>query len=281
METVLEILKKTETFFKKYGVETPRLDAEHLVAHVLDCNRMQLYLDFERPLQEDILEKLRPLLKRRASREPLQYILGTAAFMDFELKVDARCLIPRPETEELLELVFEETDGNIGSCIDLGTGSGAIACALARKYPGADVVATDISEETLELALHNAASLGLKDRIKFVRSSWFEAVDQTFDLIVSNPPYLSDAELNEIEPEVADFEPAQALSSGPTGLEAINELISNATKFLNHGGSMFLEVGSNQAQSILSMAEKFSNVKVVVKSDLAGKNRFVTVRAVD
>lgn len=278
MEPLLSILRKTTDYLQKHGVENPKLDAELLIAHVLKCNRMQLYLSYERPMQAQVLDELRPLMKRRANREPIQYIFGKESFVDFELKVDSRALIPRPETEELIELIVgvDSTSKDL-HILDLGTGTGAIACALARHYPAAKVVATDVEPETLALAKENVQLLELSSRITLLQSDWFEHIEHTFDIIVSNPPYLSDAELNEIEPEVAKHEPRRALSSGVSGLECIEILLSNAAKFLNPEGVMYLEVGADQSFSIIRLAGSTPGISCEIIKDLNQKDRFVKI----
>src|SRR4051812_23163954 len=196
MLTVLEIIKRTTEFFEKRDIESARLNSELLIGHALGLKRMQLYMQFERPLTETELEKIRPLVKRRSLREPLQYILGECEFSGLKLKVDRRALIPRPETEYLIELITPRVAEPPAMVVDLGTGSGAIALALAKNYPSALVTAVDRSVEALALARENAVATGLDARVKFIESDWFSALarDEKFQLIVANPPYLSDAE---------------------------------------------------------------------------------------
>jgi release factor glutamine methyltransferase len=234
MLTVLEIIKKTTDFFAGKGIESPRLNAELLVGHALGLKRMQLYLQFERPLAEPDLERIRPLVRRRAQHEPVQYILGETEFAGLKLKVDRRALIPRPETELLVEHVVGACATPPARVLDLGTGSGAIALALARAFPAAEVTATDLSGDALELARENATGNRLADRVAFVRSSWFTALPAgaSFDLIVSNPPYLSAVETAQTTPEVRGFEPAQALTADGDGLAALTEIIQAAPGFL-------------------------------------------------
>src|SRR4051812_45378381 len=175
MLTVLDVVKKTTTFFADKNIESPRLNAELLIGHALGLKRMQLYLQFERPLTEAELEKIRPLVKRRSNREPLQHIIGEVEFLSLKLKVDRRALIPRPETEHLIELLAKELPAPPASILDLGTGSGAIALALAAKYPAAAVTGVDLSPQALALAQENAALTGLDARVKFIESDWFTA----------------------------------------------------------------------------------------------------------
>lgn len=278
METVLSILDKTTTYFQKHGIENARLDAELLLSHVLECKRMQLYLDFERPLPESTLASLRPLLKKRANREPLQYLIGSTSFMDFTLKTDARALIPRPETEELVELILAHYDKRTKPerILDLGTGTGAIACALARSFPDAEIVATDLSETTLTLARENVEQLGLQGKVQCSLSDWFQSVAGDFDLIVSNPPYLADHELETLEPEVGKHEPHRALTSGPNGLEAIQVLLTEAPQFLRKNGVLFLETGCSQESAICSLAHELGlESRLECFKDLNHRHRFV------
>ena len=224
MLTVLEIIKRTTDFLEKRGVESPRLNAELLIGHALALKRMQLYLQFERPLTETELEKIRPLVKRRGNREPVQYILGETEFSGLKLKVDRRALIPRPETEYLIELIMKRLPEAPATILDLGTGSGAIALALAKAYPGASVTAVDKSIDALALARENAVACGLNERVRFLESDWFSSIaeNEQFQLIVANPPYLSDQEMNEAPPEVREFEPAMALSAGSNSTDALH-----------------------------------------------------------
>ena len=276
METLLTILQKTTGYFEKHGIESPKLDAEHLIAHVLGCNRMQLYLDFERPMTDEVLAEIRPLMKRRAGREPLQYILGKESFMDFELKVDRRALIPRPETEELIERILEDYKKRERPrrILDLGTGTGAIAVALARAFSEAEVIATDIAKDTLELAQENVVMLNLSDRVQLLQSDWFGSVKGKFDLIVSNPPYLRDEELKSVAPELSAHEPVRALVSGPRGVECIEILLRQASAYLNPGCAMYLETGAEQREAILDIASSLAECSCEILRDLSGKNRF-------
>ena len=221
MLTVLEIIRRSTEFLAGRGVESPRLSAEHLVGHALGLNRMRLYLEFERPLAEEELARIRPLVKRRSQREPLQHILGEVDFAGVRLKVDRRALVPRPETELLVEIVAAWAAENppVARVADLGTGTGAIALGLAGKLSEAKVVAVDREEAALALARENAAANHAGARVEFVRSEWFSALPPgPYDLIVSNPPYLTEQELAEAAPEVREFEPRSALVAPDDGL---------------------------------------------------------------
>ncbi|MBL00580.1 MAG: protein-(glutamine-N5) methyltransferase, release factor-specific [Opitutales bacterium] len=260
MLTIREIKMRTETFFREKGVPDAKLDTDILIAHSLGIKRLDIYLDLDRPLTETQLTILRPLVKRRASREPLQYIIGKTEFYGITLKVDPRALIPRHETEELIELIVERLETPPRRILDLGTGSGAIALALASKYSDAEVTATDQSDEAITLAKENAVELNLSSKVTFIKGAWFEPLDEgaRFDLIVSNPPYLTEIEMQTAEPEVIDHEPHSALASGQDGLDDLRLIFKSVSKHLAEGGLLALETGVGQAGAIKAMALKVS-----------------------
>jgi release factor glutamine methyltransferase len=276
MLTVLEIIKRTAEFLSGKGVESARLNAELLIGHALGRKRMQLYLEFERPLTEPELEKIRPLVRRRAQREPLQYIVGETEFFGLKLKVDRRALIPRPETEYLVELVVAACATAPGRILDLGTGSGALALALAKTFPDAKVVATDFSQEALALARENAESSGLAERVTWLESNWFAAVpSERFDLIVSNPPYLSSEETAQTSPEVRGFEPVHALTGKDDGAGDLLKIISEAPRFLAPAGLLALETGIGQHAHLLASLGNAGFTRCESKRDLTGRDRYV------
>ncbi|HEY4246685.1 MAG TPA: peptide chain release factor N(5)-glutamine methyltransferase [Lacunisphaera sp.] len=276
MLTVLEIIKRTTDFLEKRGVESARLNAELIIGHALALKRMQLYLQFERPLSEAELEKIRPLVKRRGNREPVQYILGETEFGGLKLKVDRRALIPRPETEYLIELITRRLMGAPASILDLGTGSGAIALALAKAYPGAAVTAVEKNADALALARENAVVTGLAPRVRFLESDWFTAVgeEERFSLIVANPPYLSDRETAEASPEVREFEPMTALSSGVDGTADLSQIVAQARVHLNPGGMLACETGIAQRDFLVEAAGKAGYARSESLQDLTGRNRY-------
>ena len=279
MLTVLEIIKKTTEFLAGKGIESPRLQAELLIGHALGLKRMQLYLQFERPLAETELEKIRPLVRRRAQREPVQYILGETDFHGLRLKVDRRALIPRPETEQLVEQVVGACTVPARRILDLGTGTGAIALALARAFPEATVAATDVSPEALALARENAAGTGLADRVAFILSDWFSAVPaEPFDIVVSNPPYLSAEETAATASEVREFEPASALTAAEDGLSALRRIIAEAPRYLAPGGLLALETGIAQHAELVTAAAAAGFQHVDSLRDLTGRDRFILAR---
>lgn len=275
MLSIREIKDRTETFFKEKGVPNAKLDADILIAHSLGLKRLDLYLDLDRPLTEAQLSELRPLVKRRASREPLQYILGTVEFCDLQLKVDKRALIPRPETEELVELIVEKQAAAPQTILDLGTGTGALALALAHRYPEAQVTAVDFSEEALALAAENVERLGYGERVILKNGSWFEplAEGERFDLIVSNPPYLTEEEMTTAEPEVVTFEPNSALVSGADGLEDLRKILTGVSAHLNDDGLLAMETGIAQHEALENLA-KSAGLQGESVADMSGRPRF-------
>ena len=277
--TVLDVVQKSADFLERKSVESPRLNAEWLAAHALKIGRMELYMQFDRPLQPEELDSLRNLVSRRGKREPLQYILGETQFHDLILKCDQRALIPRPETEQLIDYIVDlgpEIDESF-SILDLGTGTGAIALALAMRFPCSKVVTTDASQDALDLAAENALRNGLQNRIQFVRSRWFESLKGSgpLRLIVSNPPYLTDSEIEAAEPEVRDFEPTKALLSGKDGMEDALSIISNSIDYLEPSGSLWLETGIHQHERLLEACSNagFQSSEGIV--DWADRPRFV------
>jgi release factor glutamine methyltransferase len=278
MLTVLEIIKRTTDFFAGKGIDSPRLNAELLIGHALGLKRMQLYLQFERPLAEAELEKIRPLVRRRAQHEPLQYIVGETEFCGLRLKVDRRALIPRPETELLIENVVTACQGNPPKrALDLGTGSGAIALALAKSFPDATVVAVELSDDALALARENANATGFDQRVQFVHSRWFEGVaaDLRFDVIVANPPYLSAEETAQTAPEVREFEPTAALTAADAGIADLRDIIAVAPRFLAPGGFLALETGIAHHPRLFELASAAGFRRMESRRDLTGRDRFV------
>ena len=282
--TVLRMMLWSAGYLEAKGVGSARLDAEHMLAHALGVERLQLYLQFERPLVAEELELYRPLLRRRAAREPLQYILGRQAFRELDLEVAKGVLIPRPETELLVEGVLRAVrdDGRAdGTVLDVGTGSGAIALSLAFEGSFASVVASDVDPVALDVARRNAESSGLSDRVDFRAGSLFEVLDrdERFDVIVSNPPYVAEREVGTLEPEVRDWEPKVALFAGPEGLDVLRLIVAQAADHLKPGGLLAVEIGVGQHDVVsdwLEASGRYADVDVV--PDYAGKQRFVFAR---
>ena len=264
--TVLHMVLWSADYLQARGVERARLDAEHLLAHATGVDRLQLYLQFDRPLSPDELDHFRPLLRRRARREPLQYVMGTAAFRELELGVDPRVLIPRPETEELVDLVLTRvaehgTEG--GRFWEIGTGSGAIGLSLANEGRFASGVASDASADALAVARANAEAVGVPDgfSLDFRLGSLDEVIQQgeLFDVVVSNPPYVGDGERTTLAPEVVDFEPELALFAGADGLDVVRPLVTRCSPALRPGGLLAIEIGSTQGEAVRRLLDETTN----------------------
>jgi release factor glutamine methyltransferase len=275
--TVLEVLQATTAYLKKHNVENSRLNAEHLMAHALDRKRIELYLDFERELTETELVPLRELMKRRSEGEPLQHLLGTVEFCGLTFLCDKRAMVPRPETEQLVELVEARSENRESRIVDVGTGSGVIAISLAAKFPGAKILAVDISDDALALAQENAAMLNLKDRVQFVKSRLLENVEGAFDLIVANLPYISTHDRRTLSREVL-HDPEVALFAGKRGDELVRELIDQAPTRLHPGGLLALEIGLGQSETFLSALAEKNYRDICSKNDYNGVTRFIFAR---
>jgi release factor glutamine methyltransferase len=272
--TVLEVLQSITAYFKKRDIESPRLNAEHLLAHTLQRRRIELYLDFERPLAETELAPLRELVRRRGQGEPLQHLLGTVEFAGRVFLCDKRALVPRPETEELVELLKSKIQSPKSKIVDVGTGSGVIALTLAAQFPEAEVDAVDISDDALALAGENAARLDLQGRVRFAKGNLLTEVEGAFDLIVANLPYVATGDRSVLSREVL-HDPAVAVFAGERGDELVRELISAARDRLRPGGMLALEVGIGQADNLaLLLAEKNYHDIASIR-DYCGVTRFL------
>ena len=278
--TVLRLALWSAGYLSKRGVEQGRLDAEHLLAHSLGVGRLDLYLQHDRPLAPEELERFKPLLKRRARREPLQYIVGRAPFRELDIFVDPRVLIPRAETEVLVDVVLDWARLRGGSALtaaDVGTGSGAIALSLAVEGPFRRVLATDSSSEAIAVAAKNVNEAELESVVE-LRTGWLlEALQrERFDVLVSNPPYVANRERASLAPEVRDWEPEGALFAGDDGLEIMHPLLEGATAHLRTGGLLALEVGLGQAPAVAELMEATGGFEdVQVRRDLTGRLRIV------
>ncbi|MGQ0813662.1 MAG: peptide chain release factor N(5)-glutamine methyltransferase [Gemmatimonadota bacterium] len=276
-EIALPLAQKATQLLAERGIDNARLEAELLLAHVLGIKRLDLYLQFDRPLTETQLEEFRRLVRRRLKREPLQYITGRAQFRELELKVDRHVLIPRPETEVLVGVVLDYIDGRPVRVLEVGVGSGAIALSIAKEARNASVVATDISGAAAEVAALNARDNGLVLDIRI--GSLFDplAALERFDVIVSNPPYVADHERDSLQPEVKDWEPASALFAGDDGLGVFRALVSQSPSHMVAAGLLALEVGSSQAQQVAQLIDKTEKFEAVsVTRDLSGRDRIVS-----
>jgi release factor glutamine methyltransferase len=274
--TLAEVLRRSTEFLKAKGVPSPRVDAEHLLAKALGLSRVELYTQYDRPLTDDELAAARALLERRGRREPLAYILGDWGFRRLSLKVDSRALIPRPETEVVVErclALLEPVQGP--EVLDVGTGTGAIALAIADERPDAHVVAIDASEGALELARENLELTGLGDRVELRRHDLVDGLPGgPYDLVVSNPPYVEPEELGSLEPEVRDWEPREAL----VGHGVTRSIAEGAREVLRPGGWLVLEVADRTAEQVVRLLEELGYQDVVPTSDLAGRDRVVEGR---
>ncbi len=273
--TVLRLVQWGTEYFKKKRVDSPRLTIELMLAHTLNMKRFDLYMQYDRPLLEDELATLKSMIQRRAAREPLQYILGEAHFHRRVFHVRPGVLIPRPETELLVDEALRRTKPL--RCLDVGTGSGCIAITVALEHPETEVMAIDISEDALEIAKQNATELGAK-HIEFRNLDIFndEAVRAigSFDLVISNPPYIADLEIQELQTEVRDHEPHVALSDGGDGLRFYRRLAALAPTLLRKKGEFFLELGYNQAKPVRKLFEE-QNFSVEIYQDFEKTERIL------
>ena len=279
MLTVLESINLSAEYLNKKGIDSPKLNAELLLARILKCKRLDLYLSFDRPLKEDEIQVYRELLKRRISNEPLQYILGSVEFYGLEFKVNSSVLIPRQETEILVESVINSTGKDKEyNILDIGTGSGIIAVALARHLPAARVTALDISEEALAVAASNAELNEVNDRINFVKADITKENNfpDKFDIIVSNPPYISSTEYEELKPELKVYEPKFALTDYNDGLSFYRSIAGAAGNMLNTGKRIYFELGAGQSGSVKEIMEQNGFSKIEITKDYLDIDRVIS-----
>lgn len=296
--TVLEILNRTKVFFERKGVPDARLDAEYIISHGLKMkSRMDIYLNFEKPLTESELDVLRQMVARRANREPLQHIIGDTSFRGFIIKCDPRALIPRPETESLVDMAKERLKGiEKPFIVEVGTGTAAISIACAKEIDGAQVLATDISEDALALARDNAKENGLGDDsekpLRFAQGDLLSAVTEDtvnsatgngsakIDCLIANLPYIPDGEKGKLQPEVDKFDPALALYGGPDGLDLVRKLLQQTEGKLSAGAPILLEIGSEQAEVLKNEATSYPWLEFAgIHKDYNGNIRFVSYKA--
>jgi release factor glutamine methyltransferase len=278
---VAALLRWAREILAQNGVEDVRCDGEWLLAHVLGCRRMELYLFRDREVPSEERRTFEEFIYRRARREPLQHILGTVAFGDWELIIDFRALIPRPETEELvgaIENYYAAAGAPPKAILDLGTGSGAIILMLGKIFPRAFLTASDLDVDALSLARANAKRCSLEKRVIFHRSDWFQGLQGTWDLIVSNPPYLSEKELESASPEVRLHEPRQALVAPGEGTGYLETIIREAPAFLTTKGLLALETGIGQHDYLISLAAQVGLAVHGRMRDLSGRPRMLLFR---
>ena len=273
MTTILDVLKKGALFLEQKGLPEARLNMEIMVAHELQLKRMELYLRFEQPLSEEQLTSLREKLKQRGQRIPLQHITGTVAFGNYEFRSDARALIPRPETEELVDLIKKQTFNKPARILDVGCGSGVLGLTLAKDLGPdcSDLTLVDLSPEALSLTRENADLLEVG--ATFLESDLFSNVEGTFDLIVANLPYIAESERENLEPEV-QHDPAMALYSGADGLDLLRIFCSQCEDYLNPEGTVALEVGYDQGEIVTEFLNQAGLNQVSLHADLNGILRF-------
>jgi release factor glutamine methyltransferase len=280
--TPLRLLEWTTRRFTDANIDSPRLAAQVLLAHALECDRVQLYVQHDKPLGPDELGRYRELVRRRLAGESVAYLTGQQEFWSLPLAVDHRVLVPRRDTETLIEAVLDRISDRAAPLrlVDIGTGSGAVALALARELPAAQVVATDLSPEALEVAGANAARLGLAERVELRPGDLLAALgrDERFDLLVSNPPYVPAGEIEKLAAEVR-AEPRRALDGGPDGLDLLRRLIAGAADHLATGGLLALEHGFDQGEAVRALiAATGLFAAAETRVDLGGKPRVTTAR---
>lgn len=284
--TVLEAIQKSTEFLSKKGIESPRLNVELMLAHLLGTSRLQLYLQFEETLKAELVDRLRELIKRRGHHEPLQHLLGTAHFCDLELEIGPGVLIPRSETESLAEMAWTELQRRVQAgrtdltLLDWGTGSGCLAIAIARHCPEAHIDAIDVSRRALEMAQRNAARYEVDNRIRFLESNGFAGLpdESRYDLIVANPPYIPSNVLDSLQQEVRDYDPHLALDGGSKGMAYHQKIAQEAASYLRPDGLLMLEFGYDQAEAIGPVFEAEGWAIEAFTQDFAGYRRFLTAR---
>lgn len=289
--TVQRLLQWTTDFFKKKEIDSPRLEAEILLADALGIKRIEIYTNFDTEPTEAQRAKFREFVKRRGAGEPVAYLVGRKEFFSIPFRVDRNVLIPRPETEQLvletLDILNAWNSDSSPMICDVGTGSGAIAVALAKNWPknlpgprdAAKIIAVDNSPEALTVAEENARSNGVADRIRFLQSDLLDSVAGPLDVVVSNPPYVSQAEYDALPADVKNFEPRSALLAGPDGTEIIRRLVDQAAKKLRPGGHILIEGSPMIAEAVLSLMKNWTDAKIL--KDDTGKQRFVSARKND
>ena len=281
--TVLEVIQRSTTFLEQKEVDSPRLQIELMLAHVLGMPRLKLYLNFARVLTEGELTRVREMVKRRGTREPLQHILGSTSFCGLEIKCSRAALIPRPETELLAERGWKfiaTLDSQPSTALDFGTGTGCIAIALAAKEPRAAVHALDISVEALTLAKENAAKSNVVKRITFHSGDGFAALPMgsQFDLIISNPPYIASEEIGTLQQEVRDFDPRPALDGGGDGLNFYRRIAKESPAFLRPAGKLMVEFGDGQAEEVKKIFLDQNWIVEEIAADYSARARILIAR---
>ena len=279
--TVKKLIDWTTDHFKRNGIENPHLEAEILLAHAMGTERIKLYINFENVVAQKERDIFKGHIQRRIKREPTAYITGYQPFLSLNFNVTSGVLIPRPETEMLVQeaIGIAKVIGRKVRLLDIGTGSGAIAVSLAKFINDIEIVATDSSDKALEIAGVNAKKHGVTDKIIFVKADLFPSDSTKFDIIVSNPPYIRSSDIKTLQPEVRDHEPVQALDGGTDGLGIYRRMINDLLAHMNSGSFLLLEIGMGQAREISEMVRKaFPKCDIQFKKDLSGIERILIAR---
>ncbi len=287
--TILKILEWTASYFKSSNIDSPRLTAEILLCHCLKISRLELYLQYDRPLDKKELSLYKNLIIRRIKREPVAYITGSKGFWESEFSISRDVLIPRPDTEVLVEACLNILDIKNRKrkkirILELGSGSGAVIVSLAKRYPSNFYFALDVSFKAALTTKHNAREILDRSQIFTITGSWFSPLKkmESFDLIISNPPYIPSKQIKSLQPEISNYEPRIALDGGESGLESIEHIIDNAWQFLYPDGSLVLETGCDQKKDVKNIAGKHPSYdKVKYIKDYSGHNRVAILRKVD
>jgi release factor glutamine methyltransferase len=284
--TIKKLLEWMSGYFADKGVDAPRLSGELLLSHVLGCKRIEFYTSFDRVLEKAKLEQLHGLVKRCAEHEPVAYLVGRCEFYSLPIKVNSSCLIPRPETELLVERAIDFLRGREGEqvVLDMCTGSGCIAVAIAKNFTDCHVTATDICDEALAVAQENVTAHGLGERVRLLCGDLFDPIiegldEAKFDLIVCNPPYVTTTEMEALDKNVKDYEPHKALHAGQEGLDVYQRIAAEIEKFLKPDAALLLEIGYAQGKAVTELLEQtgiFSEVKV--EKDRSDNDRIVIAR---
>ncbi len=281
--TIIKLLRWAAPYLESHDIDSPRATGEILLAHALQCERIDLYLNYDQPLNGNELQTFKSLIQRRVRREPVAYILGMKEFWSLDFEVTRDVLIPRPETECLVEAALEILSGpgvsHVCRILDLGTGSGAIIIALASQQPGHMYFASDRSIQAVRVAQRNACRQKLGEMIHFFNADWLTALNpktSAFDMIVSNPPYIPSSVIKGLQPEIHDFEPLEALDGTETGLGCYRQILGSAHRFLAPGGVLLLEIGHDQQEAVQRIADDCGHYDNFGSGkDYAGHDRFV------
>lgn len=291
--TIQKLLNWVAEYLKNKGIDSPRLSAELLLSNILELKRIELYTQFDRPVTQQQLDKLHNLVERAGQKEPIPYLVGKTEFYSLELKVTADCMIPRPETELLVERAIEFLRTRCGKqfVCDLCTGSGCVAVAIAHNYPDCRIIATDICDAALSVAAKNVEKHQLKERVQLLCGDLFDPIMphldvEKFDLIVCNPPYVSAAEFEKLDKNVKEYEPKLALFAGDEGLDIYRRIIKDVNQFLKPGAALMLEIGHKQGQAVKQLLESLASArdrqasfsKVVIEKDHCGNDRVVIAK---